>query len=282
MSDVRIGIIGGSGLYELVEGEPQDVATPYGLARVTVGELAGRRVAFLARHGAGHALPPHRINYRANIWALASLGVRAIVSSSAVGGVTADYPPGTLALPDQYLDRTQGRADTFFDGAAFDGAAFEVTATSVQHLASADPFDPALRAIATSAVSGVVPTGTIVVIQGPRFSTRAESRWFASAGANLVTMTLYPEVPLAAELNIGTVNLSFVTDADAGLSDPGAEEVSGALVFRRLREAQPRIIAAISAIVSAIPQDFEGRELIDRAVVAEVLGRRVATTGVGS
>jgi 5'-methylthioadenosine phosphorylase len=263
MSDIRIGIIGGSGLYELVEGEPQDVATPYGPARLTIGELAGKRVAFLTRHGASHALPPHRINYRANIWALASLGVRAIVSSSAVGGVTADYPPGTLALPDQYLDRTHGRADTFFDGEQ----------GSVQHLASADPFDPALRAIAASVVPGVTPSGTIVVIQGPRFSTRAESRWFASAGANLVNMTLYPEVPLAAELNIGTVNLSFVTDADAGLSDPDAEEVSGALVFQRLREAQPRIVAAITAIVGAIPEDFEGRELIDRGVVAEVLGR---------
>jgi 5'-methylthioadenosine phosphorylase len=268
MSDVRIGIIGGSGLYELVDGEPQDVATPYGPARITIGELAGKRVAFLTRHGASHALPPHRINYRANIWALASLGVRAIVSSSAVGGVTADYPPGTLALPDQYLDRTHGRADTFFDGALFDGVA-----GSVQHLASADPFDPALHAIAASVVDDVVPSGTIVVIQGPRFSTRAESRWFAGAGANLVNMTLYPEVPLASELNIGTVNLSFVTDADAGLSDPAAEEVSGALVFQRLRDAQPRIVAAITAIVGAIPEDFEGREAIDRAVVREVLGR---------
>lgn len=262
MSDVRIGIIGGSGLYELVDGEPQDVATPYGIARITIGELAGKRVAFLTRHGASHALPPHRINYRANIWALASLGVRAIVSSSAVGGVTADYPPGTLALPDQYIDRTFGRIDTFFDAEG-----------TVQHLASADPFDPALHTIAASVVADIVPSATIVVIQGPRFSTRAESRWFANAGANLVNMTLYPEIPLASELNIGTVNLSFVTDADAGLSDPNAEAVSGGLVFQRLRDAQPRIVAAITAIVAAIPDDFEGRELIDRGVVASLLGQ---------
>lgn len=268
MSDLRIGVIGGSGLYELVDdGETRDIATPYGDARVTIGELAGKRIVFLTRHGANHSVPPHLINYRANIWALASLGVRAIVSSSAVGGVTADYPPGTLALPDQYLDRTTGRADTFFDGLTETG--------SVQHLASADPFDPALRAIAAT-VDGVVPTGTIVVIQGPRFSTRAESRWFASAGAHLVNMTLYPEVPLASELNIGTVNLSFVTDADAGLSDPNAEEVSGALVFRRLAEAQPRIVAAITEIVAQIPDDFEAREAIDRGAVAEVLGRPTA------
>jgi len=264
-----VAIIGGSGLYSLfdpAESTALDVATPYGPARVTVGGLAGRTVAFLTRHGADHSVPPHAINYRANIWALASLGVRVIVSSSAVGGVSAAYPPGTLALPDQFIDRTWGRADTFFDEPG-----------TVQHLAAADPFDPALHALATAALGdSVVSGGTIVVIQGPRFSTRAESLWFAAAGAHLVNMTLYPEVPLASELNIATVNLSFVTDSDAGLQPPvgsTGEEVSAELVFARLREAQPRIIAAIETVVAAIPTDFEPRTLIPADAVAAVLER---------
>ena len=268
---VTIAVIGGSGLYSLfAEGasEAHDIATPYGPARVTLGELAGTRVAFLPRHGADHSVAPHLINYRANIWALASLGVRAIVSSAAVGSVSEDFPPGTLAIPDQFIDRTHGRADTFFDRG------------SVQHLAAADPFDPALLRIAADALPGAgIPLGaTVVVIQGPRFSTRAESRWFAAAGAHLVNMTLYPEVPLASELGIGTVTLAFVTDTDAGTT-PAAEpeeELSAELVFARLRDAQPRIVEAITAIVAAIPTDYRERELIAPDEIRAVLSRPLA------
>jgi 5'-methylthioadenosine phosphorylase len=268
----RIAVIGGSGLYSLfdpAESEQRRIETPYGEALVTVGTLGGRTVAFLTRHGVDHSVPPHLINYRANIWALASLGVSAIVSSAAVGGVSPDYEPGTLVLTDQYIDRTHGRADTFYDG----GAA--ASAAGVQHLASADPFDPALVAVAAGALGDDVRrSGTVVVIQGPRFSTRAESLWFRAAGAHTVNMTLYPEVPLAAELNIGTVNLSYVTDSDAGVADDEkrGEPLTAALVFSRLAEAQPRIVAAIEAIVAAIPDDYAGRELIDPAAVASVLG----------
>jgi 5'-methylthioadenosine phosphorylase len=269
-----IAVIGGSGLYRLFDPDQSTrhaVATPYGTAEVTIGERAGRTVAFLTRHGTDHSVAPHLINYRANIWALASLGVRAILSSAAVGGVSPDYPPGTLALPDQFIDRTHGRADTFYDRG------------SVQHLAAADPFCPELLGIAADALSSsdadVVRGGTVVVIQGPRFSTRAESVWFRAAGAHLVNMTLYPEVPLAAELNIGTVNLSFVTDSDAGLAPADAgegsssdtEDLSAELVFRRLAEAQPRIIAAIETIIRALPEDYAARELIAPAEVAAVL-----------
>ncbi|WP_150308156.1 MTAP family purine nucleoside phosphorylase [Planctomonas psychrotolerans] len=269
-----IAVIGGSGLYRLFDPESSTSAgieTPYGSSAVTVGELAGRRVAFLARHGTDHSVAPHLINYRANIWALASLGVRVILSSAAVGGVSPDYPPGTLVLPDQFLDRTGGRADTFFDRG------------SVQHLAAADPFDPELRSIAARALAEagetVVETGTVVVIQGPRFSTRAESSWFRAAGAAIVNMTLYPEVPLASELNIATVNLSFVTDRDAGLAPrPGdssatgdEDAVSAELVFARLADAQPRILAALETIVRAIPRDFAPRESIAPSAVAAVL-----------
>jgi 5'-methylthioadenosine phosphorylase len=268
-ASASIAVIGGSGLYSLFDPDASErhrIETPYGPADVTTGELGGRTVAFLTRHGVDHSVPPHLINYRANIWALASLGVRAIVSSAAVGGVSPDYAPGTLVLTDQYIDRTSGRADTFYDGSA-----------GVQHLASADPFDPALHRIAAEALGddGVRTTGTVVVIQGPRFSTRAESLWFRAVGAHTVNMTLYPEVPLAAELNIGTVNLSYVTDSDAGVADEEktGEVLSAELVFARLREAQPRIVAAIEAIIRALPEDYEPRTLIDPAAVAAVLAQ---------
>ena len=152
--NVAIAVIGGSGLYSLfdpAESQQHDITTPYGMARVTIGTLAGRRVAFLTRHGIDHSVAPHQINFRANIWALASLGVRAIVSSSAVGGVHPDYPPGTLVLTDQFIDRTHGRADTFFDG------------DSVQHLAAADPFCPTLLAIARDVVPDLTPSGTVEI-----------------------------------------------------------------------------------------------------------------------
>jgi 5'-methylthioadenosine phosphorylase len=264
-------VIGGSGLYSLFEPEKSsrvEVATPYGPVGITIGELADRSVAFITRHGADHSVAPHLINYRANIWALASLGVTVIISSSAVGGIAADYPPGTLVLTDQFIDRTSGRPDTFYDRG------------SVQHLPSADPFDPALHDLAASALESAgesfARSGTVVVIQGPRFSTRSESLWFRSMGAHTVNMTMYPEVTLAAELNIATVNLSFVTDTDAGLApaDDPENEVSHQLVMRRLMDAQPRIIAAIETIVGALPAEFAPPELIPANEVAIVLARQ--------
>lgn len=256
-----VAVIGGSGLYALfdpAESKTRTVETPYGAVDVTVGEVGGRHAVFLPRHGTGHSVAPHRIPYRANIWALASLGATAIISTAAVGAVDPGYPVGTLALPDQYLDRTRGRDDTFFD----EGDA------GVQHLPSADPFCPELRAIAKPTADR--PDATVAVIPGPRFSTRAESVALRQAGAHLVNMTLYPEVPLAAELNIGTVTLAFVTDNDATPSD---EPVTAERVFARLKAAQPRIVAAIETIAGGIPDDYRGRELIDPAAVARVLAR---------
>ncbi len=263
---IAIAVIGGSGLYRLfTDAQAHRIRTPYGVAEVTVGELGGRRVAFLTRHGVDHSAAPHLIPYRAHIWALGSLGVRAVVSSSAVGGLHPDYAPGTLVLTDQLIDRTWGRADTFYD------------AGSVQHLPAADPFDPELHAIAARALTAAGETfrsrGTAVVIQGPRFSTRAESRWFAAAGGHIVNMTMSPEVVLASEVGIGTVNVSFVTDMDAGVAAGDADAASHALVLDRLAAAQPRIVAAISAIVAAIPSDYAGAALLPAGAVAEVLGR---------
>ncbi len=258
-----IAIIGGSGLYSLFDdgqSEAVSVATPYGIVPLTFGHLGGKPVVFVPRHGTDHSLAPHLINYRANIWALASVGVRAIISTAAVGAVHPDYPVGSLAIVDQYIDRTHGRSDTFYDRG------------SVQHLASADPFCPTLHTIAAAELGSAVIVGaTVVVIQGPRFSTRAESHWFRAAGAHLVNMTLYPEVPLASELGIGTLTLAYVTDNDAAPS----EELSAELVFARLKAAQPGIIAAIGTIVAAMPHDYEARQFIDPDQVAAVLARPI-------
>lgn len=273
MTAAAIGVIGGSGLYRLFDSSEVEtiaVDTPYGppAGPVTIGELGGRRVAFLARHGEGHTLPPHRVPYRANIWALASLGIRAIVTSSAVGGISERATPGAFLVPDQLIDRTHGRPDTFFDDA------------DVQHLPAADPFDPALHGVAVSALRSlgeqVIPDGTTVVIQGPRFSTRAESRWFRAAGADIVNMTQYPEAVLAAELNIGLATISFITDTDAGTADGDtADSADAALVLERMVNAEPRIRAAIAATVAAVPAGYRARRLIPEAAVERVLGMRV-------
>jgi 5'-methylthioadenosine phosphorylase len=265
-----IGVIGGSGLARLLD-EPRElaVATPFGPTSgpVTLGRLAGRRVAFLQRHGPHHTLPPHRIPYRANVWALASLGVRALVSSSAVGGLREDYPPGAFVVPDQLLDVTSGRTGTFFDG------------PHVEHLAAPDPFDPELRAAAIAALEHEgVPlrsTGTTVVIDGPRFATRAESRWYAAAGGDTVNMTLAPETPLALELRMGVVNCSFVTDSDSVVAAGHEDGVTAELVFARLASAQPVLRRALAAIVDRIPPDFSSTVGTGPDAVAEVLARPV-------
>lgn len=295
---VTIGVIGGSGLYQLFEegtADELDVPTPFGptSSPISIGTMSGRRVAFLTRHGREHSVAPHRINHRANVWALRSLGVRAIVSSSAVGGLHPDYAPGTFVVTDQLIDRTWGRADTFFED-------------DVQHLSFADPFDPTLRRAAIDAVAGLDvpfrPTGTCVVIQGPRFSTRAESVWLRQAGGHTINMTMTPEVPLAAELGIATVNLSFVTDADAGLAptedeaaadaaaaaetaasgpdvDDAGAVVTHALVMERLARANEVIVRAIGQIVAAIPADFTPRELVPTSASASIMhAQPVATT----
>jgi len=281
VDETRIGVIGGSGLYELFEAgtaDEIDVDTPFGptSSPISIGTMAGKRVAFLTRHGRAHSVAPHRINHRANLWALRSLGVRAVVSSSAVGGLHPDYAPGTFVVTDQLIDRTWGRADTFFEDA-------------VQHLSFADPFDPVLRRVAVDALAQLDvpfrPTGTCVVIQGPRFSTGAESVWMREAGGHTINMTMTPEVPLAAELGIGTVNLSFVTDADAGLA-PAEDEESGeapvthGMVMERLARANEVIVRAIGSIVGAIPDDYSPRELVPAEASASALasaGSRTAT-----
>lgn len=218
-----IGVIGGSGLYALLEGATEhQVSTPYGAPsdRITVAQVGGRRVAFLPRHGRDHRFPPHRIPYRANLWALRSLGVRQVLAPCAVGGLRPELGPGTFVVPDQLIDRTSGRPQTYYD-------------TGAVHVSFADPYCPAGRAtvLATSGRHGVAATdgGTMVVVEGPRFSTRAESRWFTSMGGAVVNMTGHPEAVLARELALCYTAIALVTDLDAGVE--GGQGVTQEEVF---------------------------------------------------
>lgn len=239
----EIAIIGGSGLYELFEDSAttQQLSTPYGETSgpITVAEVAGRAVAFLPRHGPGHRYPAHRIPYRANLWALHSLGCRRILAPCAVGGLLPDHAAGTFVLPDQLIDRTSNREYTFYDEGAV-------------HINFADPYCPSLRAsiLDTSRTSGprMIDGGTMVVINGPRFSTRAESRAHAAAGGTVINMTGAPEAPLARELAMCYATIALVTDLDAGVE--GDRGVTQEEVFRVFAENTARMRELLLACVA--------------------------------
>ncbi|GAC1371402.1 MAG: S-methyl-5'-thioadenosine phosphorylase [Pseudarthrobacter sp.] len=281
---VRIGVIGGTGLYRLPEArvlDTVDVVTPFGptSSPVTLARLGGPDgsvVAFLSRHGRGHSIAPQQINHRANLWALRSVGVEVVISCAAVGGLVRSYGTGTFAVPDQFIDRTWGRADTFYDGSLSAG---------VQHLPAADPYSAPLRAALIAALElqgeDFAPAATVAVINGPRFSTRAEAAALVQAGAHLVSMTQYPEPVLAAELNMHFATLAFITDANTG--HDGSEPVTAEVVFDRLAAAQPRLLAVLSAVVlkvsaglertgSGVEGGFPARAFIDARAVATVMG----------
>ena len=244
----QIGVFGGSGFYELLDNPREfEVETPYGKpsSPVMYGEIGGRTVAFLPRHGKDHSLPPHMINYRANVWAMRQLGVTRIIGPNACGSLQADVKPGDFVICDQFVDRTWGRKDTFYDGPV------------TTHVSSADPYCPVMRQVAVDEASklGITahPTGTVVVIQGPRFSTRAESRWFASQGWEVINMTQYPECYLARELEICYCNISLITDHDAGAE--GAKPVTNDEVVRVFNENNSKVKALLYAMVPALPDE---------------------------
>ncbi|WP_327177377.1 S-methyl-5'-thioadenosine phosphorylase [Streptomyces sp. NBC_01335] len=258
----EIGVIGGSGLYSFLEDVTEvQVKTPYGdpSDSVFLGEIAGRRVAFLPRHGRGHHLPPHRINYRANLWALRSLGVSQILGPCAVGGLRPEYGPGTLVVPDQLVDRTKARVQTYYDGEPLpDG-----TVPNVVHLGFADPYCPRGRAAALAAARGrdwdAVDGGTLVVVEGPRFSTRAESRWHAAMGWSVVGMTGHPEAVLARELGLCYSTMTLVTDLDAGAE--AGEGVSHEEVLRVFADNVDRLRSVLFDAVALLPPE-EGRDCV--------------------
>ena len=245
MPAADVGIFGGSGFSTLLDDAVSvEVETPYGApsAPVSIVEVGGTRVAFLPRHGVRHELPPHRIPYRANMWAMRELGVRRIVGPCASGALRPDLRLGEFVVCDQFVDRTWGRADTFYDG------------PETTHVSAADPYCPGLRRLLLDAAAELgVPAsdgGTVVVIQGPRFSTRAESRWFRELGGDVVNMTAYPEGHLARELALCYATIAMVTDFDAGVD--GHEPVTADRVLEVFRENNERLRELLLAVVPRI------------------------------
>ncbi|MUL66566.1 methylthioadenosine phosphorylase [Mycobacterium sp. CBMA 234] len=238
-----LGVIGGSGFYTFFGDDASTVSvdTPFGApsAPITVGTVGGHDVAFLPRHGVKHEFSPHTVPYQANMWALRSLGVRRIFAPCAVGSLIADLGPGSVVVPDQLVDRTRSRADTYFDSGGI-------------HVGFADPYCPSLR-IAAAEQPGVVDGGTMVVIQGPRFSTRAESRWFAAQGFTLVNMTGYPEAVLARELEMCYAAIALVTDLDSGIE--AGEGVTTVDIFAEFERNLPMFKALVQQAIARVPAD---------------------------
>lgn len=249
----EIGIIGGSGFYDLAENLTEvKIETPFGPPsdKLAVGTVANRKVVFLPRHGKTHNLPPHRINYRANLWALHSLGVKEIITAHACGSLQKNFKPGDVVVLDQFVDRTSGRLDTFFDGPV------------VTHVSTASPYCGRLQkhAIKTGRKLKMKmhPKGTAVIIQGPRFSTTAESLWFTKMGWDVINMTQYPEVSLARELQICYSSLAFVTDYDSGVVlAQKIKPVSAQEVVRVFNQNADRAKKLILEMIQGLP-DYHG------------------------
>lgn len=244
---MTIGVIGGSGLYALLDdAQAIEVQTPFGppSGPVVIGDVHGRRVAFLPRHGTAHQLPPHRIPYRANLWALRACGVRQVLAPCAVGSLRAELRPGALVVPDQLVDRTSGRAQTFHD-------------TGAVHVAFADPYCPTGRQVVLdrAAATGWPATdgGTMVVVGGPRFSTRAESQSYAAQGWSVINMTGHPEAVLARELALCYTAVALITDLDAGIE--GEQPVSQEQVFSVFADNTARLRALLLDVVTALPDE---------------------------
>ena len=247
----EIGIFGGSGFYAFLEDvEEIAIETPYGAPsdRVALGEVGGRRVAFLPRHGGKHQHPPHMVNYRANLWAMKELGVTRIIGPCASGSLQVDVKPGDFVFCDQFVDRTRGRRDTFYDGPIS------------THVSTAEPYCREMR----SAAAGVATelgldfheTGTVVVVQGPRFSTKAESRWFSNQGWQVINMTQYPECVLARELEICYLNISLITDYDVGLEDhPAIEPVTLDEVIKTFNDNNAKLRDLLFELIPKLPTE---------------------------
>lgn len=244
-----IGIFGGSGFYEYLK-DYQDlvIETPYGPPsdNIRLAQVGNKKVAFLPRHGRKHHIPPHAINYRANVWAMKSLDVNRIISPCAAGSLQTHIKPGEFVISDQFVDRTNNRKDTFYDGPI------------TTHVSVADPYCPELREIAIDSAKelniGHHSKGTNVIIQGPRFSTKAESKWFTAMGWEVINMSQYPEVILCREMDMCIVNIALITDYDSGLVGD-VEPVTHSEVIKVFTQNIEKIKALISNMIDKIPSE---------------------------
>jgi 5'-methylthioadenosine phosphorylase len=250
MSQAEIGVFGGSGFYSLLENVREvKVDTPYGPPSdaVMLATVKNRRVAFLARHGRLHTLPPHKINYRANVWAMRSLGVQAVISPCAAGSLQKHVKPGSFVVCDQFVDRTNGRIDTFYDGPI------------VTHVSPAETYDPLLRKLTVETIREhdieCHDGGTVVVIQGPRFSTKSESKWFTDAGWEVINMTQYPEAYLCRELGMAVVNISLITDYDVGVVS-GSDSVTAHDVLEVFQSNAEKVKKVVLDLIGKFPTDL--------------------------
>lgn len=259
----EIGVIGGSGFYSFLSGaRPVELDTPFGRPSEppVVGEVNGREVAFIPRHGADHRFPPHQVNYRANLWALRELGVRQVLAPCAVGSLKPELAPGTLVVPDQFVDRTWGREHTVYG----DGR-------PVVHVSPADPYCPTGRAAVIATGNQVVAGGTMVVINGPRFSTRAESRWHAEQGWSIVGMTGAPEAAIARELALCYTSVAVVTDHDAGIATgEGVTEAEVFAVFGRSIEQLKGLLAEVIGKLPKADEDCQCRPSLDGTAAVDL------------
>ena len=250
MDRAEIGVFGGSGFYSLLEGVREvKVDTPYGQPSDSyfLATVNGRKVAFLPRHNRAHTIPPHMINYRANVWGMRSLGVQAVISPCAAGSLQRNVAPGSFVVCDQFVDRTTGRKDTFFDGPI------------VTHVSAADIYDPTLRKLAIETIRehGIEchETGTGVVIQGPRFSSKSESKWFHDQGWEVINMTQFPEAYLCRELGMAVVNISLITDFDSGVHT-GTEAVNATNVLEVFKSNSEKIKKVVLDLIGKFPSDL--------------------------
>jgi 5'-methylthioadenosine phosphorylase len=250
MSSAEIGVFGGSGFYSFLESvEDVEVDTPYGKpsAPPKVGDIGGRRVAFIPRHGTKHQFPPHRVPYRANVWAMKELGVERIIGPCAAGSLQLAVKPGHFVICDQLVDRTTGRTDTFYDG------------PETTHIAFADPYCPTMREVmikqARDLGLDLHERGTVVVVQGPRFSTRSEAKWYRDQGWEVINMTQSPEAVLARELEICYANISLITDYDVGVEGEEMEPVTHDTVIRVFNENNAKLREFLFRIVPALPRE---------------------------
>ncbi|WP_266158760.1 S-methyl-5'-thioinosine phosphorylase [Dyella silvatica] len=245
---IDLAVIGGSGLYQfpgLENAARHTVNTPYGQASgdVVLGDFAGKRVAFLARHGESHSLPPHRVNYRANLWALHSLGARRVIGVNAVGGIRADMGPRVLVVPDQIIDYTHGRYTSYCD----------VEGAEVKHIDFSEPYTESLRqaliAAAGKAGAAVINGGCYGATQGPRLETRAEIARMKRDGCDLVGMTGMPEATLARELELEYACLALVANFAAGCGDEA--EISIEEIFAHLAAATAEVPPILAALLKS-------------------------------